>query len=45
MVIYLVVFFLLGLAVWAFFDWVRGPVRSRYTPFNEGDPPVVDPRR
>jgi hypothetical protein len=45
MVLYLIVFTVLGLAVSAFFRWVRGPERSRYTPFNEGDAPVVDPRR
>jgi hypothetical protein len=45
MVIYLVVFTLLGFAVAGFFRWVRGPEKSPYTPFNEGDPPVAVPRR
>jgi hypothetical protein len=45
LVIYLLIFAVLGLALTAFFRWVRGPERSRYTPFNEGDRPLVDPRR
>jgi len=45
MVLYLLVFVILGLGVSAFFRWVRGPERSHYTPFNEGDTPAVDPRR
>jgi hypothetical protein len=45
LVLYLLAFFVMGLIVWAFFAWVRGPVRSRYTPFNEGDPPVPAGRR
>jgi hypothetical protein len=45
LVIYLLIFGVLGLALTAFFHWVRGPKRSPYTPFNEGDRHLVDPRR
>jgi hypothetical protein len=45
LVIYLLIFGVLGRALHAFFHWVRGPERSPYTPFNEGDRPLVDPGR
>ena len=45
LIIYLLVFLVLGLGLSTFFRWVRGPERPRYTPFNEGDPPLVTPRR
>ena len=45
LVIYLLIFALCGLALNAFFHWVRGPERSPYTPFNEGDRPLIAPPR
>jgi hypothetical protein len=34
MVVYLLVFVVLGLAVTAFFKWVRGPDRAMYVPWD-----------
>jgi hypothetical protein len=45
LVIYLLIFGVLGFALTGFFRWVRGPERSPYTPFNEGDRPLVEPGR
>jgi len=37
MVVYLLIFIVLGFAVMAFFSWVRGPQRSSYTPWDAGN--------
>lgn len=34
MVVYLLIFAVLGLAVTAFFRWVRGPERVQYVPWD-----------
>jgi hypothetical protein len=36
MVVYLLIFLVLGFVVSAFFHWVRGPERSQYTPWDSG---------
>jgi len=41
MVIYLLVFLVLGFGVTAFFKWVRGPERSPYTPWDADTRPSL----
>jgi hypothetical protein len=38
MVIYLIIFAILGYGVMAVFAWVRGPERPRYVPWDAPDP-------
>ena len=38
MVIYLIIFAILGYGVMAVFTWVRGPERPKYVPWDAPDP-------
>ena len=40
MVIYLLIFAVLGFGVTAFFKWARGPERSRYVPWDSPQTPA-----
>jgi hypothetical protein len=41
LVIYLLIFLVLGFAVSAFFNWLRGPDRSQYIPWETSGPSII----
>jgi hypothetical protein len=44
MVIYLLIFIVLGYGVMALFTWVRGPQRPRYVPWDASQPASLEGR-